>query len=223
MIKIDVVNEHHRMGMRIGIEKPVADFTGDFFVPGKIRNGHPRISTTPAFDAFEVPAHLPEGSSVPILSMRRSYAHFDVATWGRFDAERSEPTMFMPVGQSIGFPSLISANYIDIAWDDGSNVTVLRLHATRPHLYVGCMGYLAGSDTVASVVPLVCEAGRDIAPHMPWQPLLIEIGGTPTNENFDFLMRRDRRVLQRSSLPGTVRVEVREVVAGKRDAGARTA
>src|SRR4029077_10367935 len=198
MLKIDVAGEQYRMHVRVGIEKPMLEFARNFVVPGQVRFGHPATSFSQTFQDFRLPASLAPGLAVPVILMQRGYIWFDVTKWGLHDPLTSITTLFKACDRSgIGIPVLVPANFVDIGWDHDEGRTAVRL---RPHgdqnLYVGGMGKLGENGELDSVVPLVCEAGADIAPFIPWQPLLVSISCIPSDANFEFVMRRDNGRLQ---------------------------
>ncbi len=107
-----------RLHVRIGIEKPIADFARNFFVPGQFRCNFPRVTVEDAWGTLPVPHLLDQGERFPLLYVRRGIVHMGSANWG-IPTERGASTQYYHGAErrTLGFPAMCPASFVDIALD----------------------------------------------------------------------------------------------------------
>lgn len=212
MRKYDFSLDNHHFAIRIGIERPITGMVRNFSIPGEARLHLPRVSVGDFSASLAVPATFLPGNQVPFIYMRRGSIHFGSAKWGIDGRDGAGPlTVQNAAGRSVGYPGLVPATFVDMALAPkvtGAQEVVQLRSALGESLYIGCTYRPNSAGDAQTMAPLVCTAGRDIAPYSDWQPLLIRITGAPCESHFDFLLRRHHGRLKAPSETRTVTTEL---------------
>jgi hypothetical protein len=194
----------HPSPIHIGIEKPISEFSTDFFIPGKAVLRLPRVAISDERTRFDLPAKFKPDEILPLIYLRGGHLVADMVPWGIRDARTGYKRYFQECRHgSIGYPGLCPASYLILAtdparYDRNTAIRVQTPEGSSWNLYVGCFYQPDRQGVARSAVPMVCKAGRDLSPYMEWQPLFVRITPSPVQENFDFLLRRDKGRLQQA-------------------------
>jgi len=181
------------------IEKPISEFSKNFFIPGQAPLHMPPVKPFRDLN-LSVPSHLKPGDAIPLIYVRGGIIIADLVPWGFKDKGTEETLYFRECTRdTIGYPSLCPTSYVDLMTDrnfDGEK-SIVRVRNRNQSLYVGCVYRQHSSAKAESVVPLMRPACKELVRYMERQPLFISIAPFPIQKNFDFLHRRDRGRLQR--------------------------
>jgi hypothetical protein len=192
MTKTEVLADQSPLHMQIFVERSLDEFSKDF-----LATGPDTVSIAPG-TVFTAPASLGPNAMVPLIRAAHGRALFERGKWGHHRADGPVEHFRRCTGQSLGYPCLIPASAIDLT---GRGGTVRVTDPDGGNLYVGAIYFQQAPGASISVVPLYCEAGPDIAPYSPWQPLLMPVSALPRSGVLAFLDPQDGALHLRRGSP----------------------